>query len=263
MPGTIDPIRTPITPHADRPADQRRWPAGARSRASASRSRGDPSAGPGAVGEQARPEVASRAQRERRPRSARPASSGYEQQHPAARLGPGAELRATSRTATASVSHPAPTCRRSRAGGRARRWRRRRWRRTCGRCRQLGGDERRSRRRPGRCRSTRPRTSSDPATGSPPAMLPAAASDARTTEASAAPTRTRAASGASRPTAVRADQLGAPGLLLDAGVPAYQDHGHERRRTRRRARSSWSSPARRGCGRRGSARRARRSRGWR
>ena len=75
---------------------------------------------------------------------------------------------------------------------------------------------------------TRPRPShepanhSDPATGSPPAMSASGRGDRDQRGPRSPRRRTALSSGAAGSTARRAEQLGAAGLLLDAGVPAYE-----------------------------------------
>ena len=259
MLGTIDPSTTPEHAHPDGPAEQGGGLVAPGQRDGVP-SRGEPWRGPGRSGSS--PEPRSR----RRRRATAPRRQGgrqqrVEQQHPHAGLGPGAAAGSTSRTGSAS-SATSRWCPPRRARGRGHRSRPRRRSRTCARCSRPGGeqgeagaDQRRSRpttprraatRRPAARRRRRPRR-------------PAA----RRRRRQRGLRQARPRAGRPRPTAVPPTSSARPALLLDAGVPADEHHEHEAPRTRRTGRSSWSSPARRGCGRRGSGRRARRSPGWR
>ena len=121
---------------------------------------------------------------------------------------------------------------------------------------ELAGDGGEHRWRPGRSRPRRRRTAAIRPTGSPPAMF---AERCQQPDGHGDDRAERDGSGEGRVAADRraAEQLGLAGLLLGARVPAYDDEQHAAPRRRRTARSSWSSPARRRCARRGSGRRAR------
>ena len=219
MSGMIAAIRAPITAQ---PTVQTARPAvwTRRFSARASASRGEPVAGPGRSG--SRPDPRSRPAPQRdRGADQHGGEHEVEQQHPATRVGPGPEPgRPAQRREPAQPrrrggvadgpqheEHGDRAGRDRSAGARA--------------GRQLGGHGADPGADQARGPATRRRTTASPPPAGPRRCRPARPATDTRTEPSA-PRSTALSSGADWSTARPAEQLGAPGLLLDAGVAAYQ-----------------------------------------